>query len=147
MLPITSRIMDAPPPPEPLFPGTDTRVLVYLATSAMLGALSALASLLGSQRILSWRVVGAYTVVGGLVALGVTLVAVDKIGFSYFLVGISIFAGYKAFDLMAAISLRLSQIIPRLLERIIGVTDASAAPPNTSTTSTSKPEPPQNHDE
>lgn len=75
--------------------------LVYVGTAAIMGSLSCLASLLGNDQPLSIRNVLSYVLAGGIVSAAVVLVTIDKFGASYFTVGLSIFAGYKAFDVLA----------------------------------------------
>lgn len=127
----------SPPPAGPEFPPTDVKVLGYMFAALTLGALSALAALLGSDRVLTWRVAFAYVISGALASLGVVLLAVERLGFSYFLVGLSIFAGYKAVDVLAAISLSVTKLGPFLLSRLLG-----SAPSPTS----EKPRNPQDSD-
>lgn len=96
-------------------PYTSWATVLYLCTALTLGALSALAALLGDPtRTLTSRVVAAYIISGGLAAVGLTLLLIEKYGFSYFLVGIAVFAGYKAFDVLTIISLAVTALIKRI---------------------------------
>jgi hypothetical protein len=110
-------IMDDPIGPlTPL--AADLKVMLYLAASSALGMMSALASVLGNEgQVLSCRVVCAYLIAGGLVAAGITFMLIQYYGFSYFLLGVSIFAGYKAFDTMAFISLSITGLVKRFLSK------------------------------
>lgn len=95
---------------------TDLRTVAYLAAALTLGAMSAIASLLGDgTRALSWRVIVAYLLSGGLASMGLVLLLIEYYGFSYFLVGVAIFAGYKAFDVLAAISVAVTSLVKRIL--------------------------------
>lgn len=101
-------------PPSPL--AADLKTFAYVAVSSMLGILSALASLLGNEeKVLGLRVIMAYLVAGGLVAAGLTFLLVHYYGFSYFLLGVSIFAGYKAFDLMSFAGIAVTGLVKRFL--------------------------------
>jgi len=110
--------MDSPPPIPPDAPAlisVDWGIVLYLASSSTLGLMSALASLLGNDsQNLTWRAVAAYLIAGALVSLGLTFFLVAEYGFSYFLLGVSIFAGYKAFDTLAVIGMAVSEIIKKL---------------------------------
>lgn len=92
---------------------------IYLAVSLGLGAISALAALLGSERSLTWRVVSAYLIAGGLASVAVVLLLVEKYGFSYFLCGAGILAGYKSFDVLALLSLAISQLAKKYITKDI----------------------------
>lgn len=101
-------------PPSPLT--ADLKTFAYVAVSSMLGILSALAALLGNEeKALSLRTITAYLVAGGLVAAGLTFLLVHHYGFSYFLLGVSIFAGYKAFDLMSFAGIVITGLVKRFL--------------------------------
>jgi len=91
-------------------------LLCYIVATICFGALSGLASFLGSDKILSFRVLGAYVVSGSICSLGVVLLLGERYGFSYFLVGVSIFAGYKAFDVLAALSMAVSGLVSGLMK-------------------------------
>lgn len=80
------------------------KMMIYMGMASLLGALSAVASLLGSDRPLTARIFSAYLISGGLVSLGVVLLAGDLYGYSPFLVGVAIFAGYKSFDSLTALA-------------------------------------------
>lgn len=90
---------------EPLSP--KLQEWIYFTGAFLFGGLSALASLLGSSQPLSHRVLVAYILSGGLVSLGIVTIAIVRYGPSSFLIGISIFAGYKAFDLLAFFAAQL----------------------------------------
>ena len=98
---------------------------VYLLASLVLGSISALAALLGSERALTWRVVSAYLIAGGLASVAVVLLLVEKYGFSYFLCGAGILAGYKSFDMLALLSLAISQAARKYITK-----DKDQTPPN-----------------
>lgn len=114
--------------PERFHEGTitpESEHIWYLSTALGLGAMSAIASLLGdNERKLTWRIVLAYIMSGGLASMGLVLVLVEWYGFSYFLVGVAIFAGYKAFDVLAIASWSLT----KLVKRVIG--DPTVKPPS-----------------
>lgn len=96
-------------------PETSLSTLVYLLSAFTFGALSALAALLGdASRVLTGRVIFAYIISGGLASVGLILLLIEKYGFSYFLVGVAVFAGYKAFDILAVISLTITKIAKKL---------------------------------
>jgi hypothetical protein len=105
------------PPSVPSATDIDAQHLGYLAVAMTFGALSAMAALLGSESPLTPRVVMAYLLSGGLAAGGVVLVLVEQYGFNYFLCGIGIFAGYKAFDLLAMISMAVSSFVNKFLSK------------------------------
>jgi hypothetical protein len=101
-------------PPTPL--SADVKIIAYLVVSSMLGILSAFAALLGNEeKVLGWRVISAYLIAGGLVSCGVTFILVHHYGFSYFLLGVSIFAGYKAFDILAFVGIAIASLVKRFL--------------------------------
>lgn len=75
--------------------------LAYYVIPVVLGGLASFANLLGSTRALAVRVVVSYILCGALVSLGVVLLMVEYYGQSPFLIGCSVFAGYKALDIMA----------------------------------------------
>ena len=96
----------------------DLKVATYIAGAATLGLLSALASVLGNEsKALTLRVVAAYLMAGALVSAGLTFLLVQHYGFSYFLLGVSIFAGYKAFDTLALIGIAISNLVKRFLSK------------------------------
>ena len=95
----------------------DAQHLGYLAVAMTFGALAAIAALLGSESPLTTRVVLAYVLSGGLAAGGVVLVLVEQYGFNYFLCGIGIFAGYKAFDILAMISMSVSNLVNKFITK------------------------------
>lgn len=106
-------------PPETVsqngVPETSMATLMYLLSAFTFGSLSALAALLGdASRILTGRVIFAYIISGGLASMGLILLLIEKYGFSYFLVGVAVFAGYKAFDILAVISLTITKIAKKL---------------------------------
>lgn len=103
--------------PIPNIPLTniDLTQVWYFVISLFLGSLSAMASLLGSTAPLSKRVIGAYILSGGIVSLGIVLLLVERYGFSYFLFGTSIFAGYKAFDVLSLISVGVTSLVKRFI--------------------------------
>jgi hypothetical protein len=103
------------PPPRWGADASEMRMLLYLGAATTLGAVSGLAAVLGSSNALSVRAVLAYLTAGGLVALGVVLVLGERYGFSYFLCGVAIFAGYKAFDVLAGISLGVVLLVRKVL--------------------------------
>ncbi len=106
--------MDSPTPVAHF----DIPILMYLASASTLGLISALASILGNEeRPLTWRAVSAYLIAGAVVSLGLTLFLAAKYGFSYFLLGVSIFAGYKAFDVLAVAGIAASVMIKKLFSR------------------------------
>jgi len=113
------------PKPEIGTSGVDLKMVGYLSVVIMLGALSALASLLGSERVLDKRVIITYILSGGIVSLGIVLLLIDTYGFSYFLVGTAIFAGYKAFDLLAAGGVLLSKALNKTSAIYDAVTTAA----------------------
>lgn len=108
--------MDLPPPVPPAT-DIDAQHVGYLAVAMTLGALSAVAALLGSENPLTVRVVLSYLLSGGLAAGGVVLVLVEQYGFNYFLCGAGIFAGYKAFDILAMVSMALSTAVQKLFNK------------------------------
>jgi hypothetical protein len=89
----------------------------YILTALSLGSLSSLANLMGSDRQITFRVVLAYVLVGGLCSAGLVMLAVERLGASYFVIGLSVFAGYKAFDLMAGISSALTIVAKKFLNQ------------------------------
>ncbi|TXH05156.1 MAG: hypothetical protein E6R05_02270 [Candidatus Moraniibacteriota bacterium] len=94
----------------------ESRHIWYLTTALGLGAISAMASLLGDdERKLTWRIVTAYLLSGGLASIGLVLVLVEWYGFSYFLVGVAIFAGYKAFDVLAIASWSVTKVVRKVI--------------------------------
>lgn len=96
----------------------DIGVILYLASSSSLGLISALASVLGNEeKELTLRAVAAYLIAGAAVSLGLTLFLVAQYGFSYFLLGVSVFAGYKAFDTLAIISMALSSLYQKFVQK------------------------------
>jgi hypothetical protein len=109
-----SLMTDAAKPMSPIM--ADIREIAYLSTSAGLGLLSAFASLMGGDKALTPRIVVAYLIAGALVSVAVTMFLIVEYGFSYFLLGVSIFAGYKAFDTLAMIGLAISKLITRLTD-------------------------------
>jgi len=107
---------DLPPlPSSPL--ELDWKHFSYLLTALVLGSLSAIAALIGSEQVLSRRVVVSYILSGGAASTTVVLLLVDKYGFSYFLCGAGILAGYKATDVLALLSISITQFAQRLLNR------------------------------
>jgi hypothetical protein len=108
-----------PKPMEPINPlSADLKIASYLAGAAMLGLLSALASVLGNEsKALTVRVICAYLLAGALVSAGITFLLVQHYGFSYFLLGVAIFAGYKAFDTLALIGIAISNLVKRFLAK------------------------------
>lgn len=94
----------------------DQAKALYLVASLVLGGLGAMASLLGSEKPMEKRVIGYYILSGSLVSLGVVLLLIDQYGFSYFLVGVSIFAGYKAFDVLAIVGVALTQLLRKFFK-------------------------------
>jgi drug/metabolite transporter (DMT)-like permease len=105
------------PPTVPSATNIDASHLGYLVVAMTFGAMSAMAALLGSENPLSARVVAAYILAGGLASVGVVLVLVESYGFNYFLCGAGIFAGYKAFDLLAAISIGVSNVVSKFIKK------------------------------
>jgi hypothetical protein len=104
--------MEGPEPPIL----SDIRELAYLSASSALGLLSAFSALLGNiEKPLSPRVIAAYLIAGALVSLGITMFLVAQYGFSYFLLGVSIFAGYKAFDTLSMIGVAISTLVQRFI--------------------------------
>lgn len=97
-------MLNEPPPHLPL------EKLAYYSAALMLGALSALANLLGSERVLNARIILAYILAGSLVSLGLVLLLVERYGQSPFLIGTAIFAGYKATDLLALGGLAVAKV-------------------------------------
>lgn len=94
----------------------ESKHIWYLTTALGLGAISAMASLLGDdERKLTWRIVMAYLLSGGLASMGLVLVLVEWYGFSYFLVGVAIFAGYKAFDVLAITSWTITKMVRKVI--------------------------------
>ena len=73
----------------------------YYVIPVILGGLASFANLLGSTKALAARVVISYVLCGALVSLGVVLLMVEHYGQSPFLIGCSVFAGYKALDITA----------------------------------------------
>ena len=109
--------MDIPPSPQ-LPPNlfSDLRTIGYIVLSALLGLISAFAALLGAEgKIVTWRIVGAYILSGAVVSAGLTFVHVETYGFSYFLLGISTFAGYKAFDILAIAGVAVGALAKKLV--------------------------------
>lgn len=106
--------MDEPKIVVSVFP--DRVLLCYLVATICFGALSGLASLLGSDKVINPRVIAAYVVSGAICSFGVVLLLGERYGFSYFLVGISIFTGYKAFDVLAMVSMAVSSLVCKLIE-------------------------------
>lgn len=95
----------------------DIKVLGYLIVSSMLGLLSAFTSLLGaSETPITWRTVGAYLMAGALVSAGVTFMVIEIYGFSYFLLGVSVFAGYKAFDTLTLVAVAVGGLVKKILD-------------------------------
>lgn len=105
-------------PPLPSSPlELDWKHFTYLLTALVLGSLSAVAALMGSDQPLSRRVVMSYVFSGGAASSAVVLLLVDKYGFSYFLCGAGILAGYKAADILALLSVAITQAAQRFLNR------------------------------
>lgn len=98
-------------------PKTSVLILYYIS-SLCLGGLSALASLLGSQQVLNLRAILSYILAGGLVGLGTVLLLIEKYGPSPFLIGVSIFAGYKAFDVAAVVGVALMDLMKRIFGQV-----------------------------
>lgn len=113
--------MQTPPEMEPIPTITthiDWGIVMYLATSSTLGLISSLTALLGEdKRELNLRSVMAYLIAGAITSLGLTFFLVTQYGFSYFLLGVSIFAGYKAFDTLAMIGMALSNLYNKFISR------------------------------
>lgn len=112
--------MDPPTPLDviPTVISVDMSVLLYLASSSTLGLISALAAVLGNEeKELTWRAVAAYLIAGALVSLGLTFFLAAQYGFSYFLLGVSVFAGYKAFDTLAVIGVAISSLVKRFISK------------------------------
>lgn len=113
--------MAAPPPLDPIpsiAENVDLSVILYLATSSSLGLVSALAAVLGNEeKPLTGRAVAAYLIAGAVVSLGLTLFLVTQYGFSYFLLGVSVFAGYKAFDTLAVIGIALTGLYNKFVQK------------------------------
>lgn len=101
----------------PLLPPTelDPRHAGYLICAVFLGALSALASLLGSEHVMTKRVIASYVIAGGVCSLAVVLLLVEQYGFSYFLVGAGILSGYKAFDVLALLSVAIRKLADKFI--------------------------------
>lgn len=96
----------------------DMRIFAYLLSALTLGALSAIANLLGDgNRILTPRVIAAYLLAGGLSSMGLVLLLIENYGFSYFLVGVAIFAGYKAFDVLTAVSVLVTKLVRKIFDK------------------------------
>ena len=97
----------------------DIKAIGYITLCSTLGAISALASLLGMpSKALNIRVVSAYVLAGGLVSAGITFFLVDNYGFSYPILGISIFAGYKAFDTLSVVGVAVSKLAKVIMDRL-----------------------------
>jgi hypothetical protein len=112
--------MEAPPPLDSVSPiiSVDVSAVLYLASSSTLGLISAFAALMGDERKkLTWRAVTAYLTAGALVSLGITLFLVEEYGFSYPLLGVSIFAGYKAFDTLAVLGMAVGTAVSSLVKK------------------------------
>ena len=85
-----------PPPLE-----ADNRLIAYILLIIAMGGIASIASLLSSEAVISTRAIVAY-LMSGLVASGVIVtLLVDQYGVSWFMVGVSILAGYKAIDFLA----------------------------------------------
>jgi hypothetical protein len=94
----------------------ESKHIWYLTTALGLGAISAMASLLGDdERKLTWRIMVAYLLSGGLASIGIVLILVEWYGFNYFLVGVAIFAGYKAFDVLAIVSWTITKMVKKVM--------------------------------
>jgi hypothetical protein len=105
-----------PQVPPALF---DLKIIGYLVVASMLGLLSAFAALVGTEsKEITWRTMVAYTLAGALVSAGVTFLLVEAYGFSYFLLGVSIFAGYKAFDTLAIVGMATANIAKKVMELV-----------------------------
>lgn len=89
----------------------------YLLIVCCLGGLSAVAKVLGSSEPLSWRVLLSYGIAGGMAAVAVVLLLVETYGFSYFLCGAGILAGYKAFDILALLGTAISRFAANFLKK------------------------------
>ena len=90
--------------------------MLYLGAVVAFGSLAALAALLGDEsRKITSRVVFAYLVAGGLASAGVVLLLVESYGFSWFLLGVSVFSGYKAVDVLALCSHAIGLLLKKFL--------------------------------
>jgi hypothetical protein len=85
-----------PPPLE-----ADNQLITYILLIIAMGGIASIASLLSSEAAISMRAIIAY-LMSGLVASGVIVtLLVEQYGVSWFMVGVSILAGYKAIDFLA----------------------------------------------
>jgi hypothetical protein len=94
--------------------------LWYFASVLLLGSIAAISSLLGSRDNISVRAVWTYALSGGLVSLGLTLLLAESYGFSFFLMGVAIFAGYKAVDVLTGVSALITDFIRKFFEVMSG---------------------------
>lgn len=99
--------MDNPPPPDQ-FSGFWIRVIYYAAAVALSG-LSSFTKLLGSKAKLSARVVTTYLLCGALVGGGIVLLFEAKFGRNAYLMGMALFAGYTALDIIAIVSVAIGR--------------------------------------
>lgn len=93
----------------------DWKQMWYIVTSLCLGSLSAMASLLGSDQPLAPRIIATYLISGGVASAAVIFLLVEKYGFSYFLCGAGILAGYKATDVLAILSYAIAGFTRKFL--------------------------------
>ena len=83
-------------------PNTDANTLWYLSAVFVLGSLSSIAALLGDKAaVIEPRTICAYVIAGAMAALGIVLVLSYWYGFNYFLLGVSVFAGHTAVQVLA----------------------------------------------
>lgn len=94
--------------------------LWYFASVLLLGSIAAISSLLGSRDNISIRAIWTYALSGGLVALGLTLLLAESYGFSFFLMGVAIFAGYKAVDVLTGVSALITDFVRKFFEVMSG---------------------------
>ena len=98
-------------------PTADANTLWYLSSVFILGSLSSIAALLGDKAaIVDSRAIAAYVIAGAMAALGIVLVLSNWYGFNYFLLGVSIFAGHTAVQVLAL----GSRLVSNLLKTRVG---------------------------
>lgn len=96
-------------------PSLATKV-AYYATALTLGALASFSALLGSpDKQITIRGAFAYVLTGGLCSLMIVLLLVEKYGPSELLIGVSILAGYQAFNMFFVLGVAMSGMAKRIL--------------------------------
>lgn len=94
----------------------DAKTLLYLSGAMLVGSLSSVAALLADEtRAVTRRLLFAYFALGAVASLGVVALLMEKYGSSYFLIGVAVFASYKAVDILASISLAITALVKKFI--------------------------------